>query len=101
LSNSASPFYDGLFYQGSSYKLLAWGWLWTVILLISTSWVARITGMSHQRLASHFSLKSPLIQPTSQYRIIITATKVSSHHFTYQCKTALGWKCDWSGKVPS
>jgi hypothetical protein len=23
------------------------GWLWTVILLISASWVARITGMSH------------------------------------------------------
>jgi hypothetical protein len=23
------------------------GWLWTSILLISTSWVARITGMSH------------------------------------------------------
>jgi hypothetical protein len=23
------------------------GWLWTVILLISASWVARITGVSH------------------------------------------------------
>jgi hypothetical protein len=23
------------------------GWLWTLILLISTSWVARITGVSH------------------------------------------------------
>jgi hypothetical protein len=27
------------------------GWLWTVILLISASWVARITGVSHQHLA--------------------------------------------------
>jgi hypothetical protein len=24
------------------------GWLWTTILLISVSWIARITGMSHQ-----------------------------------------------------
>jgi hypothetical protein len=23
------------------------GWLWTVILLISASWLARITGVSH------------------------------------------------------
>jgi hypothetical protein len=29
--------------------------LWTSILLISASWVARITGVSHWRLASHFS----------------------------------------------
>jgi hypothetical protein len=27
------------------------GWLWTEIVLISASWVARITGMSHQYLA--------------------------------------------------
>jgi hypothetical protein len=27
------------------------GWLWTVILLISASWVARITGVSHRCLA--------------------------------------------------
>jgi hypothetical protein len=26
------------------------GWLWTEILLISASWVARITGLSHQHL---------------------------------------------------
>jgi hypothetical protein len=28
------------------------GWLWTVIFLISASSVARITGMSHQHLAT-------------------------------------------------
>jgi hypothetical protein len=28
------------------------GWLWTVMLLISASWVPRITGMSHQHLAN-------------------------------------------------
>jgi hypothetical protein len=27
-------------------------WLWTSILLISASWVARITGVSHRRLAA-------------------------------------------------
>jgi hypothetical protein len=32
------------------------GWFWTVILLISASWVARITGLSHQRPAFRFSL---------------------------------------------
>jgi hypothetical protein len=33
------------------HKLFAWGWLRTVILLISASWEARITGMSHQHMA--------------------------------------------------
>jgi hypothetical protein len=27
------------------------GWFWTMMLLISASWIARITGMSHQCLA--------------------------------------------------
>jgi hypothetical protein len=27
------------------------GWLWTVVLLISASWVARITGVRHQHPA--------------------------------------------------
>jgi hypothetical protein len=31
-------------------ELFAWGWLQTEILLISASWVARITVMSHQHL---------------------------------------------------
>jgi hypothetical protein len=30
-------------------------WLWTKILLISASWVPRITGMSHKHLASLYS----------------------------------------------
>jgi hypothetical protein len=30
------------------------GWLWTMILLISASWVARITGVSHQHPDSFF-----------------------------------------------
>jgi hypothetical protein len=34
-----------------TFELSAWGWLWTTILLISASWVARITGVSHQNPA--------------------------------------------------
>jgi hypothetical protein len=33
------------------------GWLWPVILLISASWVARITGVSHWRVAEKYILK--------------------------------------------
>jgi hypothetical protein len=35
------------FFKIESLKLFAWGCLRTTILLISDSWVARITGMSH------------------------------------------------------
>jgi hypothetical protein len=38
------PFCVGFFDKGHP-KLFAWGWFWTIILLISVSWVARITGM--------------------------------------------------------
>jgi hypothetical protein len=37
---------------GSS-KLFALGWLRTVILLISASWVARVTGVSHWHPAQY------------------------------------------------
>jgi hypothetical protein len=39
------------FFSIGSPELFAWGWLWTMILLTSTSWIARITGVSHQHLA--------------------------------------------------
>jgi hypothetical protein len=35
-----------------SWELFVWGWLWTVILLTSASWVAGITGVSHQHLVT-------------------------------------------------
>jgi hypothetical protein len=38
------------FFQDRVSRVICPGWLWTVILLISASWVARITGMSHQCL---------------------------------------------------
>jgi hypothetical protein len=34
-------------FDTGTHKLFARGWLWTVILLIAASQVARITGMSH------------------------------------------------------
>jgi hypothetical protein len=34
-----------------SCKVFVWGWLWTTVLLIFASWVARITGVSHWHLA--------------------------------------------------
>jgi hypothetical protein len=46
LSHSASPFCDGYFRDTILWTIYL-GWLWTTILLISASWVARITGMSH------------------------------------------------------
>jgi hypothetical protein len=46
------PFFVlGIFKIGSC-KLFAQGWVWTLIVLISGSWVARITGMSHWLPAS-------------------------------------------------
>jgi hypothetical protein len=33
------------------------GWLWTLILLISASWIARIIGVSHQVPGDHFFVK--------------------------------------------
>jgi hypothetical protein len=49
LSHSTSPFCDGLFWDRVSWTICL-GWLWTAILLISASWVDRITDVSHQCL---------------------------------------------------
>jgi hypothetical protein len=40
-------FFNG-FFQDRTSRIICLGWLQTEILLISASWVARITGMSHQ-----------------------------------------------------
>jgi hypothetical protein len=50
LSYSASPFSWGFFRDRVSWTICP-GWLQTSILLISASWVARITGVSHQHPA--------------------------------------------------
>jgi hypothetical protein len=41
----------GIFEIGS-WELFAQGWLWNLTLLISASWVARVTGVSHWLPAS-------------------------------------------------
>jgi hypothetical protein len=50
LSHSTSPFLWWVFWD-KVLRAICLGWLWTVILMISVSWVTRITGMSHQHLA--------------------------------------------------
>jgi hypothetical protein len=49
----ASPpaLFCDFFFKIGSHKLFAWGWLWTAILLISDSWVAKITGVRNRHLA--------------------------------------------------
>jgi hypothetical protein len=47
LEHSTSPFFVMGFFEIGFHKLFAWGWLQTVILLISVSWVPRITGVNH------------------------------------------------------
>jgi hypothetical protein len=42
------------FFRIESCELFAWGWLQTVMLVISASWVARISRMSHWHLALLF-----------------------------------------------
>jgi hypothetical protein len=51
LSHSTSPFFVMGFFQNKVLQTICQGWLWTSGLLISASWVARITGVSHRRLA--------------------------------------------------
>jgi hypothetical protein len=36
-------------------QTICMGWLWTTVLLISASWVARVTGVSHWCLAMKLS----------------------------------------------
>jgi hypothetical protein len=46
-----------LIFSIGSHKLFTWDWLRTAILLISASWVARITGVSDQYPATFFLYK--------------------------------------------
>jgi hypothetical protein len=50
LSHTSSPFCSGYFGDGVSHTICL-GWPRTLILFISSSQVARITGVSHQHLA--------------------------------------------------
>jgi hypothetical protein len=50
-SHSTSPFFVMGIFEIGSCELFAQGWLPTVILQMSASWVARITGVSYQHPA--------------------------------------------------
>jgi hypothetical protein len=50
-------FVIGFFFEIGFCELFALGWLRTSILLISASWVARVTGVSRQCLAQHCFLR--------------------------------------------
>jgi hypothetical protein len=52
LRHSTSPIFVMGIFEIGSHELFAQGWLWTAILLISASWVARITGVSHRHPAT-------------------------------------------------
>jgi hypothetical protein len=56
LSHSTSLILCWVFFQGRVSWTICPGWLWTSILLISASWVAGITGMSHQNPIGLFRL---------------------------------------------
>jgi hypothetical protein len=52
--SSPQPFFVIGFFRGRVLQNVCLGWLWTSSLLISVSWVARITGISHWCPASSF-----------------------------------------------
>jgi hypothetical protein len=59
------PFITLNFFKIGSHELFAWGWFWTIILLISAYWVARITSVSHQYLAQNMKCFEHLHDTTS------------------------------------
>jgi hypothetical protein len=56
LSHSTSPVLWWVFFKIESRELFCLGWFWTTVLLISASWVARITGVSCWCLAKLYFL---------------------------------------------
>jgi hypothetical protein len=64
-------------------RTVSLGWLWIFILLISPSWVARITGVSHQHPASITFLLACIRLP-----------KQAFHYDTSKCHMSLLNACD-------
>jgi hypothetical protein len=58
LSHSTSPIFLWRVFQARVLRTICLGWLWTSILLISASWVARIIGVSHRHPAISFYFSS-------------------------------------------
>jgi hypothetical protein len=55
--------------------IICLGWLQTSILLIAASWIDRITGVSHQRPATHasffFFLEHMLLNIQLQFNLLV------------------------------
>jgi hypothetical protein len=91
LSHSTSPFYVNAFFQDRFSWTICSGWLWTVILLISTSWVARIIVVSHWCLALNFLLIFSFWLPLNHLeKSHILSSEQSSTFYHYLCKSR--WK---------
>jgi hypothetical protein len=62
LSHSTSPFLYWVIFEIGSQEILAWEWLQIMILLISASWVTRITGpLQEDDFVDHSLLNSYLL----------------------------------------
>jgi hypothetical protein len=61
LSHSTSSFLWWVFFVKIESRTICPGWFWTMILLISASWVARITGVSPQRPTRQCILNSKTV----------------------------------------
>jgi hypothetical protein len=63
------PFHQPYLCEGFFWDRVSWavcpGWVWTSILLIYASWVARLTGGSHRRLAVLGSLRTAFALTTT------------------------------------
>jgi hypothetical protein len=102
VSHSTSPFFvcDGFFLSRVSGTICP-GWLWTTILLVSTSWVVRIIGVNHQCLASHYILVRSLsndswhsgsasrVPGTGSLDLILSSRK--SHQLVLSCCSLHKW----------
>jgi hypothetical protein len=108
------------YFQGRVTPTICLGWLWTKILLIAVSWVARIIGMSHQCLAKKkkkdaiffiylflnfgsvgFKLRALLGRhsttwatlPALQLIYCISVSHLTKSYFSFLCYVKLGIEC--------
>jgi hypothetical protein len=68
------------FFEIGSPRLFAWGWLWTMILMISASWVARIIGVSYQCQAFYFEITPHQLEEKYTTLSHINRTLTSTTH---------------------
>jgi hypothetical protein len=90
LSHSASPFFCDGFFQGRVSQTICLGWLWTTVLLISASWVARITGKSHQHSVQATNFCFVQILWVSEVNVFQSGSSQHSAEPSHVC----GQQCD-------